>query len=177
MRRRRGFTLLEAVVALAVTAVVLIVLQRATGDAARARTGLAHQIEERGALRAGLVHLVREVGLAQAGTLRLERAATTGSPVLTFAVETPEPAVVRYRLVEGGLERTEQPRFALAPPAAPGTLLLAGVHGLETRVRDGDGWHETWDAPRAPTLLALEFELASGERFGTTVPLAAGVRP
>lgn len=177
MRRRGGFTLLEAVVALAITAVVLVVLQRATGDAVRARTMLAHRVEERGALRAGLVHLVREVGTAEAGTLRLERVATTGSPVLTFAVEAPAPAVVRYRLVEAGLERTEHPRFALAPPAAPGTLLLAGVRRLDTRVRDRQGWHETWDAPRVPTLLALDFELASGERFGTTVPLAAGARP
>ena len=60
----RAFTLLEVVVALAVTATVLVVLQRATTDALRARGLLADATARRGALRAAVVGLASDPDFA-----------------------------------------------------------------------------------------------------------------
>jgi prepilin-type N-terminal cleavage/methylation domain-containing protein len=177
VRRAPGFTLLEVVVALAITATTVGILQRATADALRARTRLAADVERRGALRATLVHLVHEVGAAVPGTLRITRTPAVPSPLLEFAIDEPGPVLVRYRLAERRLERSARPRFALDDAAEPVALLLPDLAGFEVRGRDGEGWHETWEASHPPQVLALELELASGERLGTIVPLLAGVRP
>lgn len=177
MKRARGFTLLEVVVALAITATTVAVLQRATADALRARTRLAADVERRGARSATLVHLVREVGAAVPGTLRISRTPATPSPLLEFALDEPSPVLVRYRLAERRLERSVRPRFALDDAAEPAAPLLPELAGFEVRGRDREGWHETWEASHPPQVVALELVLASGERLATIVPLLAGVRP
>jgi prepilin-type N-terminal cleavage/methylation domain-containing protein len=177
MRRARGFTLLEVVVALAITATIIVVLQRTTADALRARARLETDVERRGALRATLVHLVREVGAAVPGTLRIQRTPAVPAPLLEFAVDEPSPVVVRYRLAERRLERSERPRYALDDEAQPATVLLPDVAGLDVRGRDAQGWHETWEESHPPQVVALALELASGERLATLVPLVAGARP
>ena len=177
MRRAAGFTLLEVLVALVLTATALVVLQRASADAVRARRGLVADIEQRGALRAVLVHLLDEVGSAVPGTLRIARQAGASDPVLEFAVEEPAPLVVRYRLDARRLERWAAPRFALGETGEPATVLLPDVASLHVRGGDGDGWHDTWEEPRSPALLSLDLELVSGERVATIVPLVATARP
>ena len=89
MSRRGGFTLLEVVVALAITATVLVVLQRTTADAVRARTRLQDDVERRGGVRATLMHLVHEVGSAVPGTLRIAGPPATPSPLRS---RSPGPA-------------------------------------------------------------------------------------
>jgi prepilin-type N-terminal cleavage/methylation domain-containing protein len=176
VRHAPGFTLLEVVVALAITATTIGILQRATRDALRARAQLESDVAERGVLRATLVHLVREVGAAVPGTLRIERTPAVPSPLLEFAIDEPNPLLVRYRIADRRLERSTQPRFALAATDPP-TILLPDVAGLDVRGRDAEGWHETWEASHPPQLLAIALELTSGERLATSVPLVAGVRP
>jgi hypothetical protein len=56
-------------------------------------------------------------------------------------------------------------------------VLLPDVTALGVRGRDADGWHERWEDTHPPSLVALDLELASGERFETLVPLVAGARP
>jgi len=177
VRRAAGFTLLEVLVALAVTATARVVLQRATTDALRARGRLVADVERRGALRATLVHLLHEVGGAVPGTLRIARTPGASGPVLEFAVEEPAPLLVRYRLDARRLERVAEPRFALGEPREPATVLLPDVAALDVRGGDGDGWRDTWEEPRSPALLALDLELGSGERLATIVPLVAGGHP
>ena len=177
MKRAGGFTLLEVLVALAVTATTFVVLQRAGGDAARARGRLVADVERRGALRATLVHLLGEAGSAVPGSLRITRTPGGSGPTLEFAVEEPAPLLVRYRLAARRLERLAVPRFAVGETGEPAIVLLPDVASVEFRGGDGDGWHDTWEQPRSPTLLALDLELVSGERLATIVPLVAGGRP
>jgi len=171
-----GFTLLEVVVALAVTAVAVVVLQRAVADALRARSTLAADVQQRGGVSAVLVHLVHELGGAVPGTLRIEPASAGEPSLLEFAVDEPAPLVVRYRVVEGRLERSVQPRFALGEPRDP-AVMLPDVAALGVRGRDADGWHERWENTDPPSLVALDLDLTSGERLGTVVPLVAGAQP
>jgi hypothetical protein len=168
---------LEVVVALAITATTLVVLQRASADALRARARLETDVPQRGAVRATIVHLMREVAAAVPGTLRIDRAQPLASPLLEFAVDEPAPEIIRYRMVERRLERTTTPRFAFANTGSAPVTMLGDVSGFEVRGRDRDGWHDRWDHARLPALLALELTLASGERLAATVPLLAGARP
>ena len=176
MKRARGFTLLEVLVALAITAAVVVVLQRAVADALRARGTLAADVQQRGGVRAVLVHLVHELGGAVPGTLRIEPARSGAPSLLEFAVDEPAPLIVRYRVVEGRLERTVQPRFALDGVSDPAPM-LSDVTALTVRGLDAGGWHERWEDTHPPSLVALDLALASGERFGTRIPLLAGVQP
>jgi prepilin-type N-terminal cleavage/methylation domain-containing protein len=176
VRRPRGFTLLEALVALAVTAAVVVVLQRAVADALRARGTLAADVQRRGGLGATLVHLMHELGGAVPGTLRIEPATADEPSLLEFAVDEPAPLVVRYRVVQGHLERAVQPRFALGDGAGEPAVMLPDVTALTVRGLDTAGWHERWEETQPPSLVSLDLELASGERLGTLVPLVAGVR-
>ena len=177
MTRRRGFTLLEVVVALAITATSLAVLQRATADALRARARVETDVQRRGAIRATLAHLLQELARAVPGTLHIARPAATRDPLLEFALDEPAPELVRYRLVEHRLERTTSPRFGLGEASARPLPLLAGVQRLTVRGRDADGWHEAWDDRRVPVAIAFDLTLDSGESFATSVPLLAGGTP
>jgi type II secretory pathway component PulJ len=178
IRERRaahiGFTLLEVVVALAVTATVLVVLQRAVADALRARGILAAETARRGALRAAVVGLANDLGAALPGSFRIERGSPGAPPVLEFAVDEPAPEILRYRVVAERLERTAIPRFALAPRDPPAVPLLSGVRALDVRGHDDEAWRETWDAPTLPVLVAFDLALTTGEHAGTTVPLLPG---
>jgi prepilin-type N-terminal cleavage/methylation domain-containing protein len=177
VRRARGFTLLEVLVALTVTATALVILQRAGADALRARRSLVSDVERRGALRATLVHLLGEAGGAVPGTLRIARTPGGNDPTLEFAVEEPVPLLVRYRLAARRLERVVVPRFAVGDASEPATVLLPDVAAVDFRGSDGDGWHDTWEQSRSPALLALDLELVSGERLATIVPLVARGHP
>lgn len=158
-------------VALAVTVTVLVVLQRATADALRARRILADDVARRGALRAALVGLVNDLSAALPGSLRIERTAPGAPAVLEFAVDEPAPALVRYRVVAETLERLAIPRFALTPRAPTPVPLLPGVRTLDIRGHDDDAWRDTWDAPALPVLVAFDILLTTGEHAATTVPL------
>jgi len=173
--RRRAFTLLEVLVVLALTATLLVVLQRAIADALRARRVLGDDVLRRGAVRAVLVHLVREIGTAVPGTLRITRERDDSS-TLEFAVDEPTPETVRYRLRHQRLERATALRFAIASDVGEATM-LHGVRHLEVRGRDDTGWHDTWDDARPPALVAVGLELVSGERLATTLPMSAGGAP
>jgi prepilin-type N-terminal cleavage/methylation domain-containing protein len=175
-RRSKGFTLLEVVVALAVTVTAVVVLQRAVADALRARGMLASDVQRRGGTSAALVHLVHELGGAVPGTLRIEPASGQSPALLEFAVDEPAPVIVRYRVVEHRLERSVQLRFALGDAGDP-TVMLSDVSALAVRGRDADGWHARWEDTHPPSLVALDLELGSGERFATLVPLLAGAQP
>jgi hypothetical protein len=168
---------LEVVVALAVTATTLVVLQRASADALRARARLETDVQQRGAVRATIVHLMREVAAAVPGTLRIDSTHARSSPLLEFAVDEPAPEIIRYRMVERRLERTTTPRFGFASTSGAPMVMLGNVRSFGVRGRDRDGWHDRWDHPRPPALLALELTLASGERLAATVPLLAGALP
>jgi prepilin-type N-terminal cleavage/methylation domain-containing protein len=174
--RSRGFTLLESLVALAVTAAVVVILQRAVADALRARRTLAADVERRGGVGAVLVHLVHELGGAVPGTLRIEPATAEQASLLEFAIEEPAPLVVRYRVVADRLERAVRPRFAAGDSPDEPAVMLPDVAALTVRGRDTTGWHERWEVTRPPALVSLELALTSGEQVETVVPIVAGVR-
>jgi prepilin-type N-terminal cleavage/methylation domain-containing protein len=173
----RGFTLLEVLVALALTAVCLVVLQRATGDAARAERRLAADVQARGTASAALAHVLAEVPRAVPGTLHVARAPTPSTPALEFVLSEPVPEVVRYRLGPGGLERLAHPRFAVSVADTPAVPLLPEARHFIVRARDAQGWHDAWDEPRPPTAIAFDLTLASGEHLATSVALLAGATP
>ncbi len=165
-----GVTLLETVLALALTAVVL---RAAWGAAARAG-------------------LVRERALATVRTLRADRdvllevaaAAAAAVPdgvridpsgagsALRLVVGEPAPRVVVYTQDGDRLVRTETSPFRSADvPSPAGDVVAGGLRRFAVRAFDGREWHDTWaaDAP----LHGLEIALApdDGELLTTRVAL------
>lgn len=194
--RRRGFTLLETLVALAITALVLAALGGAVVRAASARARASRAAERTAAGRTVLLRLAAELEAARAtegqfmvdttaeapwSAVRFVTAArvsgTSGAASdlheVAYRVE-PEPA----RPDLGALVR----RAAVRPepaeaPVPPGVPLLGGLREFRVRSFDGGEWRTAWSPGRLPR--AVEITLAMDDGAGgsdalvTRVTLAA----
>jgi prepilin-type N-terminal cleavage/methylation domain-containing protein len=181
---RRGFTLLEAVLALAITALVLAALQGTVGLAAQARARATRVAEREGAARALLVGLAAELEaalapLAPGGDDRfVVRAPDPGQPwsTLRFATlgrGTDVGRLVAYGVEHGTLVRREVGSFA-APHTSepPGVPLLDAVDRFRVRCFDGGAWRPVWNAPALPRAVELTLATGGGAEFITSVTLA-----
>jgi len=195
----RGSTLLEALVALAIAALVLAALSGATDRARSARAEATARADRLGAGRTVLLRLAAELESARRpGTgerFALEPPADGAPPwwSLSFptaahgpvAGSTPaaDTSVVSYR-VERDVDRpgvgTLVRRETTAPvPAseAPPIPVLAGVRALRVRCLDSAGWHPAWQAEDLPHAVEIAIGQDDGrggtEEFVTAVALQA----
>ena len=190
----RGVTLLETLVALALTALVLSALSRSLAGAARSRTAATAESDRLSAARTVLLRLAAELEAAtgEAGVAvepEDELSPATGSRLrvttIVRADPGPTPASDRRSVAyevdhdAGALVRRE--RAAPGPvDAVEPLVVLAGVRGLSIRCNDGSEWRPRWDAtalPRAVELVLAVDDGAGGvERLATTVAPALGGR-
>jgi prepilin-type N-terminal cleavage/methylation domain-containing protein len=193
---RRGVTLLETLVALALTALVLGALSRSLAGAARSRSAATAEADRLSAARTILLRLAAEVesavgerGIAvepeddvapSAGSrLRL----TTAVPAEAGSAPASDRRAIAYE-VDGAaavLLRREwaAPRPVDAPEQEP-LAVLAGVRRLTVHCSDGSEWRRRWDAsvlPRAVELvLAIDDGAGGVEDLRTTATVSLGGR-
>jgi prepilin-type N-terminal cleavage/methylation domain-containing protein len=183
----RGFTLLETLVALAVTAVVLAALAGAVTHAIAARERATGVADRAAALRTVLLRIAHELEAATPvdadprTRLVVEPARDARTTRLRFAWRASEPRLVAYAVEGDALVRREASRFA--PPDAPeppGVAVLDRVRDFRVRCFDGAEWSAGWALPRLPRAVELELTVDDGsgapEALATTVaiPLARG---
>jgi len=151
----RGFTLLETLVALALTAIVLAALAGTVRQAASARTAATTAGDRTATARTLLLRLTRELEAARAP------APGPGAPLEAFEVRAPErqDGWSRLRLVTGTADDLRAVAYAVEPdparagghvlvradaPAgaedAPGQPVLDDVRIFTVRCFDGTGW-------------------------------------
>jgi len=197
--RTRGATLLEALVALAIAALVLAALSGATVRARAARTEATARADRLGAGRSLLLRLAAELEAARrpgTGERFAVEPPADGAPPwssLSFptaargpvAGATPagDTSVVSYRVEPdrarpgvGTLVRRET-MVPVPGSEAPGVPVVAGLRALRVRCLDAAGWHVVWqgeDLPRAVEVAISQDDGRGGaEELATTVALQA----
>ena len=183
--RRRGFTLLETLVALGITALVLAALYGAVGGTAAARARATERAEQSAAARTVLLALAHELeGTlapdAPASPLRFVVADGPSWSELRFATQAPDDVrLVGYRVepaADGSarLVRRAASRFAPADEPEPaGATALDGVRHFRVRAFDGGAWTPAWSAPDLPR--AVEISLGLDDGAGGVLELATTV--
>ena len=175
---RRGFTLLETLVALAVTAVILAALAGTLRRAVAARahaTEAADRLAETRAILLRLAHELEAAASSETDRLVLTSGSTLG--FTTLAAERGDPRVLAYRVERGALVRQDRSRFA---PSDAGdiTTVLDRVRTFHVRCFDGATWTGDWAAPRLPRAVELVLGVDDGSgrtsALRTTVALPLG---
>ncbi|MFN8542624.1 MAG: type II secretion system protein GspJ [Candidatus Binatia bacterium] len=188
---RRGFLLVETLLALALTALVLTAAYAAVVRTADARTRATARAERLGAARAVLVVLVRELEAALAphgaGTpvpLVVAASPDGGGSRLRFVTVAPsgpdvmpggDERMVSYTLEPAAGRLVRREALPFTPPDAPeprGTVLLDGVRGFVVRCRDGRGWHADWTAENLPRAAEVTLLLDGEAPLAATAVLA-----
>jgi prepilin-type N-terminal cleavage/methylation domain-containing protein len=173
VRRARspGFTLLETMVALGVTAVLLSALAVAVPAGLRAERGARARLERATTTRTVLLHLERELASALA-----EPVVVTATPQsrLEFTGGAEPGERLAYAIEGTTLVRRATPRFAAEPPLGRGTPVLDGVASLEIRAFDGRDWLAEWHASAVPEAVRVRIVFADGDAAGTVaaIPIA-----
>jgi len=190
---RRGSTLLETLVALAIAALVLTAVYGAVTRAAEARERGTRRAERLATSRTLLLRIAGEIEGALAAPERFVVAPPPdeGPPwsALRFATfaggpRTPgDVSLVAYRVEPTGttaaLVRRSATRFAPADaPEPPGLAVLEGVTAFRVRCFDGDAWTPAWRAPGLPRAVEVVIDIDDGtggvEELATTVTLPGG---
>jgi prepilin-type N-terminal cleavage/methylation domain-containing protein len=172
-RRERGFTLLETLIALAITAVVLGAAWRAVVRSAEARDQATSRAHAADAVRDAVLALAGEVAAAEPDALVV--AAAPAAPRLRWRAAT---RVVALALDGDRLVRRDASAFAPPDAAAPPAVtVLRGVRGLTVRALAGRSWTDAWQGDGLPRALELGVETADGVRWRTRVVLALAGAP
>ena len=174
MRRRhlsRGFTLVETLVALAVTAVILAALATAVPTTLRANTVASARLEQATAARTLLLHLERELTTTSPEPFLL---ASAPAPRLEFTGGREPGERLVYTVERGAIVRRAAPRFASTDSHASGVPVLDQVAVLTLEAFDGRDWVATWQSSRPPEAVRVRIRFADGETLGTvaTIPTA-----
>jgi prepilin-type N-terminal cleavage/methylation domain-containing protein len=183
--KRRGFTLIEIMVALVVTGLVVSVAYatlQAGFDTSERLTNAQAGDERETVARAMLTNALRHavpgtIGGAPVFVLRDEPQGD-GLRFLTRGVAEPLGAsdVWEVSLLPGP-QGTQFDAHQVENPSRSFTTLLRRVNSLSIRVRGRDfrdGWLETWNAPdRSPAVVSISFMNADGRVIGA--PLMARV--
>ena len=191
---RRGVTLLETLVALALTALVLGALSRSLAGATRSRTAATAESDRLSAVRTVLLRLAAELeaatgeaGIAVEPEDELSPAAGSRLRVTTIVRSEPGPTPasdrrsVAYEVDHdtGALVRRERSAPRPADTVEP-LVVLAGVRALSVRCSDGSEWRPRWDATALPRAVEVALAVDDGaggvERLATTVAPALGGR-
>lgn len=173
-RERRGLTLLELLVALAIGVLFLSVAGGIVGHTADARDALARRARPVAEARSALWLLRDDLAAHRPGSLRIERPAPGAAPVVSLERDAPEPSRVVYRIERERLVRVVHDRFEVGEPARR-SVVTAGVRRLDVVALGPEGWRDVWAAPRAPRALAATLDLEGAPSLTVTVtPLAGG---
>jgi general secretion pathway protein J len=185
----RGSTLLETLVALAITALVVSALASAVLRTASARERATRSADRLAGQRSALLGIAAALEAARpAGDdpeFAVDPPADGASPWsalrLLSAGPTDDVRRIGYRVASGVLMRREAPRLAPADAATPDVPLLDGVTLFRVRCFDGAMWATTWasaDLPQAVEVtLAVDDGGGGSDELGATIVLPAGRRP
>ncbi len=185
-RRARGFTLIEALLALAIFGMIAVLAYRATAALTDGEARLAAEAQRWRSLEALFMRFEADIRQAVGRSVRVgagresawvaSRAAGSSELVFTRsgAEFSAEPAAagqrVGYRLREGVVELAYWPQLDHAANARPAIYPLVGdiaAFELDYLARDGT-WHANWpllgedDVPRG---VRLTLTLADGARI------------
>jgi prepilin-type N-terminal cleavage/methylation domain-containing protein len=185
---RRGVTLLETLVALALTALLLGTLSRSLAGAARSRAAAGAESDRISAARTALLRLAAEIEAAVPETgILLEPAAGLRVTAMVRADPGTSPAsdrrAITYEVDPASAALVRRERAAPArddePPAEP-LAVLAGVRHLAVRCFGDGEWRTRWDAEVLPRAVELVLGIDDGaggiEELSTTVTVALGGR-
>jgi prepilin-type N-terminal cleavage/methylation domain-containing protein len=169
MRAERGFTVLEAVLALAIGGLVLTAAYAAVVRAAAAREGATRRTAAAGGARRALLEMTRTLEAAA------NRPFAASTDTLRIAQRDPVPELVDWAIADGQLVERRTPAFAAATAGeAPPRVLLAGVEAFTVRCFDGDAWVAGWRGQSAPRAVELAIRTTGGEDLHTRVVLPLG---
>jgi general secretion pathway protein J len=200
LRRARGFTLVEVLLALAVLSVILLLLLSAFTGAGRAREILFSRSKEFRQIRLAMDRLGTELQGAFSTPFHEESAFTSredqfsGKPAATLAFTAfrlPEPGrerlpadivKIRYfpRLSSDGssleLHREQSDLPFLSNRIPPRESLVAeGLSGFRVELHDGSAWQKEWPGGRGkselPKKVAFVLTGPRGETFRREVPI------
>jgi prepilin-type N-terminal cleavage/methylation domain-containing protein len=166
--RPAGFTLLEILVALAVTAVLLAAIARAMPTALAARKAAVGALERATTASASLDAIERELATALPEPIVL---ATHPATRLEFTGGLEPGERITYSLERGTLVRRAAPRRALDAPGGTGRAVLHDVAALDVAAFDGRGWMPTWADADAPAAIRLRVVFTDGETIETVAPI------
>jgi len=191
---RRGFTLVEAVLALGITALVLTALYGALGRAAVARERGIRSVDRTATVQAVLLRVAHEIeaaippgDVAASDRFTVGRGREEAAPwwSLRFAswVGGGDGRALAYRVdpaqdpsAAGVLVRRATSRFA--PPERDGgqpAVLLDRVRAFRIRCFDGERWRASWKEPTLPRAveisIAVEDDTGAADEVSTTVTL------
>ncbi len=185
MKRQAGFTLVELLVALAITALATLLVAGALRGNLDSLRRVERHADASEALRESL-HLLRRLAQASPPIGRIERGRLQmffegNATSLTLPLETARGLERgRFDLADGAL------RFTLLPPPFPGGVpveqiesvaLLQDVAGLRFAYHDGRAWHENWRGREyLPAALRLDIQRQDGQALPPLViDIAAGI--
>jgi prepilin-type N-terminal cleavage/methylation domain-containing protein len=166
---RRGFTLVETVLALAITAVVLAAVGGVVGRVAQGGAAVDRRVDALAGGRLLLGLLADEIEGSVPGSLAVVAADDASGIRLDLTTSTADgvPVAVTYRLDGDRLLRGARSPFATAEPAAE--AILNGVAALAVDCFDGSTWSPRCHGQRPPEAVALRLRLEGGETLRTTV--------
>lgn len=167
--RPRGFTLIETVLALAITTVVLAAVGGVVRRAADGRAEVSERVDTLAGGRLLLGMLADELEASEPGSLAIEMDDDTGIRIdLTTASADGAPVAVRYHLDGARLLRATRSPFA-ADEIIVRDPVLDGIAELGIDCFDGQAWTGSWNDERPPKAIALRLRLTGGETMRTTV--------
>ena len=178
MRRGRGFTLLETLVALVILGLILGAYAgslRLMLDAVQRQTSLADVTDDRATTSRTLRRLLEALQAPlEAGPHRLRFTTTLpASDAPVDAILERDPA--GHLLLRWTLSRHVRP---LAPPPSPRTTDLAtGIAALDLAYWDGGAWQPSLPPGRRPALIRLRLVPASGASAGADLVVAPRLAP
>ncbi len=193
---RRGVTLLETLVALALTALVLGTLSRSLAGAARSRAAAGAESDRISAARTVLLRLAAEIEAAVPETgIAVEPSAGPGPGEgsrlrVTALVRSDARSAlasdrrsISYEVDRVARVLVRRERVTPAPDDGPQPeplAVLAGVRRLAVRCFDGREWRTRWDADVLPRAVELALGVDDGaggiEELATTITVALGGR-
>lgn len=191
----RGFTLIEMLVAVAVSALLLTTTYGIVTSVSRTRDRLSNDGEGFHLARVINERLARELrgayySVSNSASLFAGGLDENGFPFLQLATTAATPAsggsgivVVRYRLAEDGegekvLLRDEHPLNSKPSSETPEQRLATGIENLQLRFRGGADWQTEWrSAEQAglPDLVELSLTVEGADMplpFLTAIELA-----
>jgi len=164
VKSSHGFTLVETLVALAVTAVVLAALATAVPATLRANAVATARLDQATAARALLLHLERELATAMPEPFLL---APAPAPRLEFTGGAEPGQRVVYEVLRDALVRRTGPRFTPLDPQAPGVRVLEHVAAITLEAFDGRDWIAAWQTSGPPEAVRIRIRFTDGESLGT----------
>jgi len=166
----RGMTLLELIVALAITLVVATICTQTLRHGWTARTALRRHADALASARAVLLGIAGEIERALPGELRVARRDSHAAPTVEIGNDAPDPVHVSYRVDVTVLRRAEWLRFAVPDHVATEISLLSDVRRFDVHCLADDEWHDVWERQSLPDAVRITLEIENRRLSTVVVP-------